>query len=430
MRMEKAKKSAILSALFMGLGQFFNREWTKGIMFLAIEAATLLNINYFIYSIYGLVTLGDTPQKMVKGVRVGHHSINMMVDGMIAIFILIIILGFYYLNVKDAYRSRKAIENGKKPLNGLAYIQMVWDKYFPYIMTTPSFLFTVFFILLPIIFTIAVAFTNYSSPNHLPPGKLVDWVGLENFINLANLKIWNTTFLRVGLWTLIFALVTTVVNYFAGLLLALLINSQGVKLKRLWRTIFILPYAIPAFISLLVMRLMFSGPGPVNNFLSMIGMEKMPFFTDPFMAKVMVLVINLWVGAPYFMALMAGILTNIDKSLYEAAEIDGATKIQQFFKITLPMVLFQTMPLLIMTFAYNFNNFGVIYLLTDGNPVNNKFKYAGDTDILISWIYKMTKDQNQFHMASVITIVLFAFVAIVSLYSFSRTKSFKEEDMM
>lgn len=428
--MEKAKKSAILSALLMGLGQFTNREWTKGILFLLIEAAALLNINYFYYAIYGMVTLGETPQKMVKGVLVGHHSINMMVDGMIAIFILLIILGFYYLNIRDAHKSAKEIENGKQPINGLAYIHMVWDKYFPYIMTTPSFLFTVFFILLPIVFTISVAFTNYSSPNHLPPGKLVDWVGLENFINLASLKIWNTTFIKVGIWTLIFALVTTVVNYFAGLLLALLINSQGVKLKRLWRTIFILPYAIPAFISLLVMRLMFSGPGPVNNFIASIGLEKVPFFTDPFMAKIMVLVINLWIGAPYFMALMAGILTNIDKSLYEAAEIDGATKIQQFFKITLPMVLFQTMPLLIMTFAYNFNNFSVIYLLTDGNPVNNTFKYAGDTDILISWIYKMTKDQNQFHMASVITIVLFAFVALTSIYSFSRTKSFKEEDMM
>lgn len=428
--MEKAKRSAILSALCMGLGQLFNREWTKGIMFLLIEAAALLNINYFIVSIYGLITLGDTPQKMVKGVKVGHHSINMMVDGMIAIFILIILLGIYILNVRDAYKGAKAIENGKKPLNGLAYIKMVWDKYFPYIMSTPSFLFTVFFILLPIIFTVSVAFTNYSSPNHLPPGKLVDWVGFENFVNLANLKIWNTTFLEVGAWTLVFAIITTFLNYFAGLFLAMLINSQGVKLKRLWRTIFILPYAIPAFISLLVMRLMFSGPGPVNNFIASMGFEKIPFFTDPFIAKIMVLVINLWVGAPYFMALMAGILTNIDKSLYEAAQIDGATKIQQFFKITLPMVLFQTMPLLIMTFAYNFNNFSVIYLLTDGNPVNNRFKYAGDTDILISWIYKMTKDQNQFHMASVITIVLFVFVASVSLYSFSKSKSFKEEDMM
>lgn len=428
--MEKAKKSAVLSALFMGLGQLSNKEWTKGIMFLLVEAAALFNINYFITSIYGLITLGDTPQKMVKGVKVGHHSINMMVDGMIAIFILLILLGFYVLNVRDAHRSAQAIENGKKPLNGMAYIKMVWDKYFPYIMSTPSFLFTVFFILLPIIFTVAVAFTNYSSPNHLPPGKLVDWVGFENFINLASLKIWNNTFLQAGAWTLVFALVTTFLNYFAGLFLALLINSQGVKLKRLWRTIFILPYAIPAFISLLVMRLMFSGPGPVNNFISSLGMEKIPFFTDPFLAKIMVLVINLWVGAPYFMALMAGILTNIDKSLYEAAQIDGATKIQQFFKITLPMVLFQTMPLLIMTFAYNFNNFSIIYLLTEGNPVNNKFKYAGDTDILISWIYKMTKDQNQFHMASVITIVLFIFVASVSLYSFSKSKSFKEEDMM
>lgn len=420
--MKRSQKSTAFSVLFMGLGQLYNKEILKGIVFAFIEIMVILKINYFSSSIYGLVTLGNTPQK--------DHSIFLLIEGLIAVLILALVIMVYVFNIIDAKKSGEALEQGKETLTIKAYIKYLWDKYFPHIMLTPAFLFTMFFILLPIIFTFAVAFTNYSSPNHLPPRSLVDWVGFKNFKNIFKLKIWNNTFLHVGLWTAVFAVTTTILNYFVGLILALLTNAKGIKLKKFWRTIFILPYAVPAFISLLVMRLAFSGPGPVNNVLTSIGLNKIPFFTDPLIAKIMVLVISIWVGAPYFMVLMSGVLTNIPKSMYEAAEIDGATKWQQFWKVTVPMVLFQTMPLLIMSFAYNFNNFATIYLLTDGNPVNSTYKFAGDTDILISWIYKMTKDQNQFHMASVITIILFIFVAGVSAYSFSKTKAFKEEDMM
>jgi arabinogalactan oligomer / maltooligosaccharide transport system permease protein len=429
--MKRCRKSTILSAAFMGLGQLYNKEYLKGIVFAFIEVLALLNIGYFSRSFYGLGTLGDTAQYFDKnGIARGDHSIFLMINGLIAVLILALIILVYIVNIIDAKKCGEEIENGKEALKTKEYIKYIWDKYFPHIMLTPGFVLIIFFTLLPIIFTFAVAFTNYSSPNHLPPRNLVDWVGFKNFKNILKLKIWNNTFWHVGLWTIIFAVVTTFANYFGGLFLALLTNSKKIKFKKAWRTIFMLPYAIPAFISLLVMRLVFSGPGPVNNLIASLGMEKMPFFTDPFTAKVMVLLINLWLGSPYFMILMSGVLTNIPKSLYEAAKIDGASKWQQFTKITLPMILFQTMPLLIMNFAYNFNNFGVIYLLTDGNPVNGSFKYAGDTDILISWIYKMTNNQNQFHMAAVVTIVLFLFVATVSIISFTRTKSFKEEDMM
>lgn len=428
--MRRSKKSTIFSVLFMGLGQIFNKEIFKGIIFAIIELATILNFGYFSRSISGLITLGDKPQYFVDGIAKGDHSIFLMIEGLISIAILSLVILVYIFNILDAKRVGESIEKGDKPLNTKEFLKYIWDKYFPHIMITPAIIFTIFFTLLPMLATVLVAFTNYSSPNHLPPRNLVDWVGFQNFKDIVNLKIWNNTFIHVGLWTIIFAVVSTTCNYFVGLALALLTNAKGIKLKKVFRTIFILPYAIPAFISLLVMRLAFSGPGPVNNMLTSFGINKIQFFTDPFIAKIMVLVISVWLGAPYFMALMSGVLTNIDKSLYEASEIDGATKWQQFSKITLPMVLFQTMPLLIMTFAYNFSNFAMIYLLTDGNPVNGKYKYAGDTDILISWIYKMTKDQNQFHMASVITIVLFIFVAGISAYSFSKTKAFKEEDMM
>ncbi|MBU3093209.1 sugar ABC transporter permease [Clostridium sp. CF011] len=428
--MKKSKKATLFSVLFMGLGQIYNKEIFKGIILAIIEIVALFNIRYFSTSIKGLISLGDSGVKFVNGKATGDHSIFLMIEGLIAVIILFLVISVYILNIYDAKRGGESIEKGNKPLNTKEFLSYVWEKYFPHIMITPGFLFTVFFIMLPIMFTVVVAFTNYSSPNHLPPRNLVDWVGLDNFKQLVNLKMWNNTFLKVGVWTLIFAVVSTTCNFFVGLFLALITNAKGIRFKKFFRTIFLLPYAIPAFISLLIMRLAFSGPGPVNNMLASFGMGKIPFFTDPTIAKIMILIITVWLGSPYFMALMSGILTNIDKSLYEASEIDGATKWQQFYKITLPLVLFQTMPLLTMSFAYNFNNFGMIYLLTDGNPVNGSLQYAGDTDILISWIYKMTKDQNQYHMASVITIILFIFVASISAYSFSKTKAFKEEDMM
>jgi arabinogalactan oligomer/maltooligosaccharide transport system permease protein len=428
--MKKSKQSTLFSVLFMGLGQINNKEVFKGIMFAIIEIIAIFNIRYFTESIKGLISLGDKGQHFVDGLAVGDHSIFLMIEGLIAITILVIYILVYILNIYDAKRVGEGIEKGDKPLNTKEFLAHVWEKYFPHILITPAFMFTSFFILLPIVFTVAVAFSNYSSPNHLPPRNLVDWVGFDNFKQLVTLKIWNNTFIRVGIWTIIFAVVSTTCNFFVGLFLALITNVKGIKFKKFFRTIFLLPYAIPSFISLLIMRLAFSGPGPVNNIISSLGMKKVPFFTDPMVAKIMVLVITIWLGAPYFMALMSGILTNIDKSLYEASEIDGATKWQQFTKITLPLVLFQTMPLLTMTFAFNFNNFAMIYLLTDGKPVNGSLKYAGDTDILISWIYKMTKDQNQFHMAAVITLILFIFVASISAYSFSKTKSFKDEEMM
>jgi len=429
--MKKSQKATLLSVLFMGLGQLYNREILKGIILFSIEAFLLIfTLPYFSHSLWGLMTLGEKPQYFVKNIAYGHHSIFLLIDGIIAVILLVIIAIMYYVNIIDAKRTGELREKDEKPMRAKEFILHVWDKHFPKFMLIPAFLFIVFFVLLPIVFTVSIAFTNYSSPNYLPPKNLIDWVGIKNFVSLIKLKIWNTTFFGVGLWTVAWAIIATASNYFVGLLLAILVNIKGIKIRKFWRSIFILPYAIPGFISLLIMRLAFSGPGPVNNLMVSLGLERIPFLTESFMAKVMIIVINIWLGSPYWMALMSGVLTNISKDMYEAAEIDGASKAQQFFKITLPMVLYQTAPLLIMTFAYNFNNFNVIYLLTEGKPVYGAYRYAGSTDILISWIYKLTKDQMKYNMAAVITLIIFIFIAGISAYGFTKTKSFKEEDMM
>ncbi|OQY42872.1 MAG: sugar ABC transporter permease [Fusobacteriia bacterium 4572_74] len=429
--MNREKRSILLSCLFMGLGQLYNKYFLKGIVLFIIELLYLIKMPRMIKGIWGIITLGETSQT-TKGFQViqGDHSIFLLIEGVVTIIMLFILLGLYIWNIKDAKRLGHEMDNGKSYMTTKEYLTKVYDRSFVSIMLTPATLGVLFFILLPILVTVLVAFTNYSAPDHIPPRNLVDWVGFKNFIDIFELKIWSKTFIKVGSWTIVWAILSTLLNYSCGLIMALMMNRKNIKFKGFWRTIFILPYAVPAFISLLVFRLLFSGIGPVNNLIASFGFDKIPFLTDPLLAKVSLILINTWLGAPYFMVLLSGSLTNISSSIYEAAEIDGASKWVRFWKITLPLLLFQTAPVLILTFAYNFNNFGAIYLLTNGKPTNSALRYAGETDILITWIFKLTSDQSQFQMAAVISIILFIFIASFSTYQFMKSKSFTEEDMM
>ncbi|HHW69993.1 MAG TPA: sugar ABC transporter permease, partial [Clostridiales bacterium] len=171
---------------------------------------------------------------------------------------------------------------------------------------------------------------------------------------------------------------------------------------------------------------------PINQFLRQYGFiqQNIPWLSDPTLAKITIIMVNLWLGFPYFMALTSSVMTGIDPTLYEAAEIDGATGKQSFWHITLPLVLYSTAPLLIMSFAHNFNNFNVIYFLTEGNPINPSYKFAGHTDIFITWIYKLTMNNKQFNMASVMSILIFLIVGSISAWNFLNTQSFKEEDIV
>ncbi|MNP18375.1 Maltose transport system permease protein MalF [compost metagenome] len=176
---------------------------------------------------------------------------------------------------------------------------------------------------------------------------------------------------------------------------------------------------------------MFNGQfGPINQYLGYFGLNGLPWLTDPFWAKATVIVVNMWVGIPVSMILIMGVLTTIPRDMYEAAEVDGASNYQKFRIVTLPMILFSTAPTLIAQFAGNINNFNAIYLLTSGNPVVGDYQYAGATDLLVTWLYKLTLDQNKYNMASAVGIIIFLIIASFSIYNYRRTKSFKEEDMI
>lgn len=429
-----AKIAAILSFLLMGLGQVYNRQFVKGITYILLEVYILIFWSVpFQWAMWGLTTLGETPQTRHRGriVDQGDHSIFLMIEGIIFVIMLILLIWFYIMNIRDAYKVGKMREEGKTPNNFKQMMKNVWENGFAYILLTPSVIFTAFLTILPLLFGVLIAFTNYSGPNHLPPKKLVDWVGFQTFIDLFQLKTWSTTFYGVFTWTILWAILATATTFFVGLIFAVFINNKGIKLKRFWRSIFILPWAIPQFVSVLIFRNIFNGQfGPLNQYLEAIGLNAVPWLSDPFTAKVTLVFVNMWFGFPYWMILMSGVMTSIDKELYEASEVDGASAWQKFWKITFPIVMFSTAPLLIMSFASNFNNFNIIYLFTEGNPVNTAYSYAGSTDILISWIYKLTLEQNQFAMASVVSILIFFVIATLSIINFRKTRAFKEEDMM
>ncbi|MEC0178814.1 ABC transporter permease subunit [Paenibacillus favisporus] len=426
-------KAALLSIISMGLGQIYNRQWIKGILFLLIEA---FGIYYFINNLgralWGITSLGDTPRLLVKGKWIdGDHSIFIMIQSLITLLFLLIFIVVYVMNVRDAYHTAIKRENGQVPNSFAKSIKFVMDYKFAQAFLTLPALGILFFTIMPILFMIMLAFTNYSAPNHIPPAKLVDWVGFQTFKDLVSLKTWSHTFFGVLTWTIIWAVLSTATTYLGGLLVALLINQQGIKFKGMWRTILVIPYAIPQLISLLVMRNMFNGQfGPINQYLGYFGLGGLPWLTDPFWAKVTVILVNMWVGIPVSMILIMGVLTTIPKDVYEAAEVDGASAYQKFRIVTLPMILFSTAPTLIMQFAGNINNFNMIFLLTNGNPVVGDYQYAGATDLLVTWLYKLTLDQNKYNMASAVGIIIFLIIAIFSIYNYRRTKSFKEEDMI
>ncbi|WP_099469484.1 carbohydrate ABC transporter permease [Konateibacter massiliensis] len=443
----KRKKMIGLSLFFWGSGQFLiAKQRLKGFIFFCMQLLLVglelfsgywieyaqglvpdfsirLHGGFFTKGIWGIITLGEK-----LGGKYGDHSTMLLIKGVIAVIVLILFILVYLWNIKDASETGLQIEQTGTCMSSKEYFKQFYNKRFAYIVLAPIGIAFVFVVIMPIVFSVLTAFLNYNR-DHLPPGKLLDWVGLANFKKLFTIPIWSHTFMKVFVWTVIWTLLGTLSTYFFGMFQAMILNHPLVRFKAVFRTILILPFAIPQMISLLVFRNLLNGQfGPINQILLKIGFisENIPFLTDPTIAKVTVLIVNLWMGFPMFMIMMLGVLANLDQSLYEAASIDGAGKTQCFKTITLPLIFQATSPNLIMSTAANFNAFGAIYFLTQGGPNNPDMQFAGSTDILISWIYKLTLDQQMYDIAAVMSVLLFFIVGAVSLWNFRRTVSFKE----
>ncbi len=280
-----------------------------------------------------------------------------------------------------------------------------------------------------------VGFTNWSSPNHLTPGAPVNWVGISNYISMfGGDSTWTSAFGSVAIWTLIWGVLATATCYFGGMILAVILYETKLKIAPVFRAILILPYAIPSILTVKVWQNMLNGSqGTINKTLMELGIisENINWLTDETLVRVVCILVNLWVGAPYFMLLITGQMTAISEDVFEAATIDGANKFQVFKSITLPLVLYQTVPLVIMSFTHNINNFGAIYFLTAGGPntLASTETGAGATDLLVTWIYKLTIDRQYYANASVLAMLIFIVLAPFAIWNFRQTKSFKEGEL-
>jgi arabinogalactan oligomer/maltooligosaccharide transport system permease protein len=258
--------------------------------------------------------------------------------------------------------------------------------------------------------------------DELEPGWKTS-IGFSNFSRVIHNPLIRKPFLRVFVWTFVFATLTVFFSFALGLFFAIVLNKQGLRFRWLYRSALVVPYAIPGFLSLLVWQgLLNDDFGVVNKLLHL----HIPWLFDPNWARVSVILVSTWLTSPYFFLVSLGALQSIPGELVEAARVDGGSAWQVFRKVTLPLLLIAVAPLMIASFAFNFNNFGNIYLLTGGGPATNDQSVAGATDILISYTYKLAFEAGKgtdYGLASAISIVIFALVASISAISFSRTKA-------
>jgi arabinogalactan oligomer/maltooligosaccharide transport system permease protein len=247
-------------------------------------------------------------------------------------------------------------------------------------------------------------------------------VGFANFDRLIHDPLVRKPFVRVLIWTLAFATLTVFLSFALGLFLAIALDKNGMRFRRLYRSVLVIPYAMPGLLSILVWSGLLNDEfGVVNRIFHI----HVPWLFDPNWAKVSVILVSVWLTFPYFFLVSMGALQSIPTELYEAARVDGGAALQVFRRVTLPLLLVAVAPLMIASFAFNFNNFNNIYLLTGGGPQMNDSSVAGSTDILISYTYKIalaTGKGQDYGLASAITIVIFLIVATISAISFSRTR--------
>ncbi|WP_024287919.1 ABC transporter permease subunit [Cellulomonas sp. KRMCY2] len=263
----------------------------------------------------------------------------------------------------------------------------------------------------------------------LPVGWRVA-VGFDNFTKAFGDARYSTPFFKVLAWTFVFAVLSVAITFFLGLFFAITLNDERIKGRRILRSLLILPYAFPAFMSFLLWRGMLNRDyGFINTVL--LGGADLNWLGDPWLAKLAVLGVQLWVGFPYMFLICTGALQSIPGELVEAAKIDGAGRFRLWRSITLPLLLVAVAPLLISSFAFNFNNFNIIEMITEGNP---RFADAsvpvGATDILITMVYSVSGldggAAKNFGLASALSIVIFIIVATISVISFKRTRALEE----
>ena len=453
-----------LSHLIFGAGNLYRGQIIKGLIFLLLQAGLLalfigcpevigpnnVKVPLGYKALANLALQGHEAYYDVMEATIVPASSSqlMLLFGLVTIGLIILYIIIWNGAINSAVAADNDVKEGRKPSSFKQDLQNLIDGKFHALMITPTFVAAIIFTLLPTIFMICIAFTTYNTLDMSKEGfetALFHWNGFSNFSAIftgegtLGREIHARFFPVLG-WTIIWAFLATFTCYFGGIILALLINKKGLKGKKAYRTMFVITIAIPQFISLLAIRFLLSAEGPVNNLLKEWGWisQSISFLglatsgNNVLLAKTMIIIINMWIGVPYTMLMTSGILMNIPSDLYEAARVDGTSKIKMFFKITMPYIFFITTPYLISSFIGNINSFNTIFLLSGGGPtvsdaIGNAYR-AGETDLLVTWLYKLTIDNGDYNTGAVIGILTFLFTSTITLITYRHSKSYKEED--
>jgi arabinogalactan oligomer/maltooligosaccharide transport system permease protein len=286
----------------------------------------------------------------------------------------------------------------------------------------PIIISVIIFTIIPFFYTLYISFTNYHLIYHFAE---FNWIGWDNF---ERVFVTGDEFLPVLRWTVIWMVATTVLNVGGGMALAMMLNHPGLQERNLYRTLLILPWALPNILLIQVWAGIFNSQGPLNLILGWFGIERIRWLTEDTPARAALLMTNLWLSYPFFMTVGLAALQAIPRDLYEVADLDGAGAWARFRDITVPFLVAAVVPLLITQLAFQFNNAGIVVLLTDGGPQASPGSAYGVTDTLASFAYKIVYDERDMGFAAAYGIVIFVFISIFIVLAATLTKSFKEVD--
>jgi len=437
-RFKNGSAAIKVSHFIMGFGNFYHKQIVKGLIYLLFQAG-------FVLLMVLCPQVNDTPlgyKALINFTTLGTEegdiftkaddSMLMLLFGVVTMGIIVLFFLIYLSNLASAYKAECDTRSKGRATTFKEDLRELLDNRFHITLLTPTFVGVTLFTIMPTVFMVFIAFTNFDSAHQ---GEvLFDWVGLENIKSLLTKSgEIGQRFLPVLGWTVTWTVFSTFTCYFGGIFLGILINKKGVRCKTLFRTIFILTIAMPQFVSLLAVRNILGELGPFNTLLIKMGFlsEPLSFLgnSDSFLrVRATIILTNFWIGVPYTLLMTSGILLNIPADLYEAAKIDGAGPFRCLVKITLPFIIFVTTPYLISSFIGNFNSFNVIYLLTNGMPnVVGGYK-AGATDLLVTWLFKLSVNERDYNLGSLIGIMTFLCTSTITLITYRHSKAYKEED--
>ncbi|CDN40492.1 ABC transporter permease subunit [Mycoplasma amphoriforme] len=427
-----------LSLLVPGLGQFLNKEYFKGIGFLigslfiyALALPFFFGVEgYHSQSgggIFGLSILSPVQSTDPLFGTIYLDARFRIIEGLISLFLLIYSLLIYMSGIYDARRSGFYREYGYRPKNIRDLKTFLAGTGLPLVISLPAFVLITFVVALPVLATFLLAFTDYNFQTQ-PPGNALNYNGGANFVEVFS-GAYSASFAYVSGWTVIWTLVVTVGIVIIGTTLALILDNPRIQGKSFWKTVYILPWAVPAFATILFFSASFIGTG-TNTYYNQFFGSNVAFAQSEFYTRLLLIVIQIWLGHSYVFMLVSGIKKSISEEIYEAASIDGSNRFRTLMSITAPLILQQVAPLLVGQFIFNFNNFGLIFLFSSGGPVGPSGLPGnpGATDIIISLIFNLTtSNNNQIGLASAFTIIMSVVIVAVSATLFLKSKAFKRE---